>query len=88
MEIERTEVEEEKKGERINGMIKEKMMKGLRQWCNKKLRDLKRRWKICKRRVEWRIKEWVFKVDNVEKVEKMQEEAWLRENDRLKEASR
>ena len=47
MEIKRTEIEEEKKEERINGMIKEKMMKGLRQWCNKKLRDLKRRWKIC-----------------------------------------
>ena len=60
-------------------------MKGLQRWCNKKLRDLKRRWKIRKRRVEWRIKEWVFKVDDTDKVQKMRKEAWLRKKERMKE---
>ena len=61
IEEEQEEVKEEDKEHRINAQIKETMKKGLKCWCNKKTRDLIRRWKVCKRRVEWKLKEWMFK---------------------------
>ena len=61
VEEEQEEVEEENKERRINAQIKETMVRGLKHWCKKKTRDMNRRWNICKRRVEWRLKEWTFK---------------------------